>query len=172
MNTLLIFAYGSNMLISRLRERVPSAKRLATAKLPGHALCWHKVSDDGSGKCDAFETRAEGAMIFGVVFEIAAAEKANLDRAEGLGHGYAEKQVIVETDDGPRSVQMYYATRIDPNVVPYDWYKAIVIAGARQNQLPSDYVTCLMAAKVKTDCDQARATRHFALVAQAAPVVG
>lgn len=54
--TFLNFAYGSNMLTDRLRERVPSARPVAVARLAGHSLRWHKVSIDGSGKCDAEAT--------------------------------------------------------------------------------------------------------------------
>ena len=53
---MLYFAYGSNMLTARLRERMPSCKPLGIAKLPGHALRFHKRSKDQSGKCNAFAT--------------------------------------------------------------------------------------------------------------------
>jgi len=51
--TILYFAYGSNMLSARLQERAPSATAIAIGKISGHRLCWHKRSRDGSGKCDA-----------------------------------------------------------------------------------------------------------------------
>ena len=50
--TFLNFAYGSNLLTYCLRERVPSARPVTVARLAGHSLRWHKVSMDGSGKCD------------------------------------------------------------------------------------------------------------------------
>jgi gamma-glutamylcyclotransferase len=50
------FAYGSNMSLSRLRERVPSAEAVGCFSLNGHDLRFHKLSKDGSGKCDAFFT--------------------------------------------------------------------------------------------------------------------
>lgn len=46
------FAYDSNMLSARLRERAPSARALGVAVLRVHELKWHKVAKDGSGKCD------------------------------------------------------------------------------------------------------------------------
>jgi gamma-glutamylcyclotransferase len=61
--TFLNFAYGSNMLSARLRERVPSARPAGTACLPGFSLRWHKVSVDGSGKCNVVEVATPGACV-------------------------------------------------------------------------------------------------------------
>lgn len=61
--TFLNFAYGSNMLTARLRERVSSARPVGTACLPGFSLRWHKVSVDRSGKCDVVEDATPGACV-------------------------------------------------------------------------------------------------------------
>lgn len=53
------FAYGSNMCSGRLSERV-SCTFVAVARLAGHQLRFHKVSKDGSSKCDAFHTAGRG----------------------------------------------------------------------------------------------------------------
>ena len=81
------FAYGSNMCTERLRRRVPSAVPLRIAKLLNHSLRFHKRSDDGSGKSDAHFTGEPTDMVWGVIFEIVARQKRNLDQAEGLGYG-------------------------------------------------------------------------------------
>jgi gamma-glutamylcyclotransferase len=49
------FAYGSNMCSGRLRARV-TCDFVTTAKLAGYQLRFHKLSRDGSSKCDAFRT--------------------------------------------------------------------------------------------------------------------
>ena len=56
MRRICTFAYGSNMLTARLRERVSSAAAVGIGRLPGHVLKWHKRSRDGSGKCDIEST--------------------------------------------------------------------------------------------------------------------
>ena len=71
--TVLNFAYGSNMLLARIRERVPSARPLGVAVLRGHRLFWHKAGRDGSGKCDVVESNDTDAAVFGVLYEIARA---------------------------------------------------------------------------------------------------
>lgn len=123
MNSLFYFAYGSNMSTPRLTARVPSAHAVSVA-LPGHRFRFHKRSRDGSAKCDIAPGDALHDSVYGVVFELLAAQKPALDRAEGLGHGYAQKSVsVVDRNGGLRNAFVYYATRIDPGVRPYHWYK-------------------------------------------------
>lgn len=50
MDTFLYFAYGSNMLTSRLLARCRSAKTVGLATCLGHRLTFEKRSIDGSGK--------------------------------------------------------------------------------------------------------------------------
>jgi gamma-glutamylcyclotransferase len=88
------FAYGSNMSTPRLRERVPSCQFTTNAKLLRYQLRFHKRSKDESSKCNAFHTGEDTDIVWGVIFNILAAEKKALDRAEGLGSGYDEKQWI------------------------------------------------------------------------------
>jgi hypothetical protein len=64
---MLYFSYGSNMSIKRFLKRIPSAKRIAVAKLSYHELKFHKKSTkDGSGKCDIAETHNPDKIFFGV----------------------------------------------------------------------------------------------------------
>jgi len=157
------FAYGSNMLWRRIRARVPSARPLGTAILHGHRLQWHKSGRDGSGKCDVVPTTEAGHAVHGVLYEMLAAEKPALDRAEGLGTDYDEKQVEVEARHGPVTAWVYHAMRTDPTMRPYGWYKAIVLAGAREHSLPDDYVARLDAALAIDDPDAERHAAHIAL---------
>ena len=157
------FAYGSNMLWRRIQARVPSARPLGPAILHGHRLQWHKSGRDGSGKCDVVPTTEAGHLVHGVLYEMLGAEKPALDRAEGLGTDYDEKQVEVQGRDGPVTAWVYLAMRIDPQARPYAWYKAIVLAGAREHGLPDDYVAALDAALAIDDPDAARHAAHIAL---------
>jgi gamma-glutamylcyclotransferase len=140
------FAYGSNMLARRLQERAPSARPIGTGLLRGHALRWHKVGRDLSGKCDILSTGDPGDVVHGVLYELSLGDKPALDAAEGLGAGYEEKEVDIQTPTGVVRAHVYYATHIDPAVVPYTWYKALVVAGAQQHALPAEYISKLLAA--------------------------
>ena len=160
---ILNFAYGSNMLLRRLRERAPSARRVGGGVLTGHRLCWHKVGQDASGKCDVVATGDPGDSVHGVLYEISATDKPELDRAEGLGKGYAEKRVVVQTDSGPCDAWVYYATATDPRLRPFSWYRALVVAGAKENALPAAYVEMLETAPVVHDARTERHARYLAL---------
>ncbi len=135
------FAYGSNMSIARLRERISSAVSFGCHALKKHDLRFHKSSKDGSGKCDAFFTDNEEDTIFGVLFEINSSEKSALDRAEGLGFGYDEKEVtVIANDDSLIQAITYIATNIDESLMPYSWYVNHVLVGANETSFPEDYV--------------------------------
>lgn len=161
--TFLNFAYGSNMLSARLRERVPSARPAGTACLPGFSLRWHKVSVDGSGKCNVVEDATPGACVWGVVFAIDFAQKDSLDKAEGLGNGYGSREVSVMLGGATLTAQAYVATRTDAAYLPYDWYKALVVAGAREHVLPPDYVAVLEAQPCTVDANEERRRKNLLL---------
>jgi hypothetical protein len=136
------FAYGSNMSTARLRQRMPSCRPLGIATLPGHSLRFHKRSTDKSGKCNAFAGGNDSSVI-GVLFSFDPAERANLDKAEGVGSGYEHAMVTVINEKGRRrKVLTYRATPdyIDDSLRPYSWYKDFVLAGGREHGLPPDYV--------------------------------
>ena len=142
---MLYFAYGSNMLTSRMVKRVPSAKKVTIATLPGHKLMFHKVSVDGTGKCDIMPVDT-GDTVYGVVYWIPRGEKRYLDRAEGLHYGYETKRLTVYTPDGQRMrVFAYYATDVDVSYKPSKAYKRLVVKGAHEHQLPADYIAKLQA---------------------------
>ena len=157
------FAYGSNMCSRRLRERTPSARPIGIGRLVGHKLMWHMAGGDGSAKCDVVETGRDSDEVWGVLYEIAASEKPFLDAAEGLGHSYHCKQVAVLAADGQVQAETYCALTIDAERIPYDWYHAYVLAGAREHGLPSDYAAALEALAVLEDADAERRRKNLAL---------
>ncbi|MER8472747.1 gamma-glutamylcyclotransferase [Mesorhizobium sp. M1328] len=162
--TITAFAYGSNMLTARLRERCPSARPLGVAELRGYELRWHKRSrKDGSSKCDVIQSTSAGASVFGVLYEIAVSEKADLDRAEGLRSGYDEAEVKLHTAGGEIAAVAYVATDIDPDLKPYSWYHAFVLAGAREHRLPETYVNILQSVVATQDPDRTRHDRNMLL---------
>ena len=151
---LLYFAYGSNMSTRRLASRVASARAIAVARLPAHALRFHKQGRDGSAKCDACYTGSERDVVHGVVFGIAVDEKPLLDEQEGLGNGYEEKTARVTGVQGEHlQVVTYVATRIDASLRPLHWYKEHVLRGAVEHRLPEDYIAAIRAIESCADPD-------------------
>jgi gamma-glutamylcyclotransferase len=159
------------MSYARLAQRTPSARRLGVAELAGHRLRFHKVGHlDGSGKCDAEPTGLEGDRVIGVVYEIEAREKPLLDHHEGVGKGYVVEQVTVTFTDGTDcSAFIYIATRTDPSIKPFHWYKQHVTRGARENSLPPDYIKMLEGVSSIDDPDPQRHARETALYNEGTP---
>jgi len=146
MSSIVYFAYGSNMSTPRIKRRIESATVVSTARLYEHALRFHKKSIDGSAKCDIQHTRHPQDIVFGVIFEIHRREKHVLDRYEGLGSGYEEKQVTTFLPDGRvTTATTYYATHIDASLKPYHWYKEHVLRRAREHALPAEHIAAIEA---------------------------
>lgn len=156
------FAYGSNMSLSRFKKRVPSAKFLGCHRLTKHDLRFHKTSKDGSGKCDAYLTSDPHDVVYGALFEIDPIEKTALDKAEGLGFGYDQKQVVVTSnDDSLIEAVTYIASTIDDTLKPYSWYMNHVLVGAHEISLPVNYIqTKISSIETTEDCNRERDARE------------
>src|SRR5713226_7241121 len=132
---MLTFGYGSNMCYGRMRFRVPHAERVAVARLIGYSFRFHKRSKkDGSAKADAFQTNTDSDCVWGVIFEVPSTEKAALDQAEGLDHGYREESVRVIDLTGRHYETLIYvatAAAIESNLRPYTWYRRHIVEGAK-----------------------------------------
>lgn len=158
------FAYGSNMLPSRLLERCPSAKPIGVALAANVGLEFSKISKDGSGK--ATLAPLSGSTVPGVIFTIDTAERAALDKHEGLGLGYRRDDAFsVRALNSGEIVEAstYLATSRDPELIPFDWYLATVIAGALHHGIAEDHVSLLQGTEFVEDTDIDRKTRSAAI---------
>ncbi|WP_170207075.1 gamma-glutamylcyclotransferase family protein [Roseinatronobacter monicus] len=158
------FAYGSNMLPARFINRCRSAKLIGTGIARDFRLDFTKQSKDGSGK--AALRAAPGAHVPGVIFEVDLAERSTLDQHEGFG--YRREDAFVVEDSVPGSTRMtntYLATLSDPQVKPFDWYLATVIAGAMFHKMDDAHVAALRGIAFIEDTDKERKTRAAAIAA-------
>lgn len=162
------FAYGSNMLVARIRaaDRAPSARPISVGALPEHALRFHKRGADGSGKCTIIDTGRGRDVVYGVLFEIEPADRPRLHEAEGLGDGYRVRHVGVRTPRGPRTAYTYRAQPgwIDETLRPFAWYRDLVLAGAREHGLPGSYLETLAKVPARVDPHRRRARSHRQLL--------
>lgn len=153
-------AYGSNLHPRRLGRRIASAQLLGTGSLPDWSLCFHKLSVDASGKC-SIQQGSSGVHF--AVYEISESDKEILDRIEGVGSGYD----LVNLDIPGFGQCFSYAaseTHIDDALDPYDWYQALVLAGAHALSFPRDYVEGIAAVRACRDPDSARHREMWNLV--------
>jgi len=158
---LLYFAYGSNLHPARLAARLATPRLLGTARLDGHGLRFHKRGRDGSGKCSIVPG---SACVHGAVYALDAADKLALDDIEGVGTGYASVEVDLP-GFGTASTYVALPGAVDDALQPFDWYLAHVVAGARFQRFPADYLAALGAVVARPDPDPTRAHAQAQLLA-------
>lgn len=141
-NTLHYLAFGSNLHPYRLIQRVPNARFITTTRLDGHRVSFSKLSHDGSSKCNLATSELVESAAHVAIYEMPRAEKYLLDTAEGLGKGYDQARYRVKIADAEYDVFAYAAaeTHLVRGLQPYDWYKSMVIEGARYHGFPQDYI--------------------------------
>ena len=164
MTKLHYFAYGSNLHPLRLRERVPSACVIGVIEAKGLKLTFSKRSEDHSGKCNVFQSGNPGDVVFGVVYEIDSKEKRALDEAESKGHGYNEQFLSCDINGLSFEPFTYVADSkyVDSALRPYEWYKQLVIEGAKYHLLPEEYISSLEAVFAVPDPDSKRSAKNMA----------
>lgn len=161
------FAYGSNMLCARIRDRCSSVEPIGVAELKGFKLRWHKRSKkDGSGKCDIVSASTSKTRVFGVLYRVAMRQKCLLDKAEGLEQGYAEIEIEVLCKGERIAATAYQATDIDHSLKPYSWYHALVVAGAKEHCLPAEYISRLETVATQEDLNRARHNKNMRLIGE------
>jgi len=153
-------AYGSNLHPLRLTERASSARLIATSFLPNWSLHFHKRSKDGSGKCNILPG---GDGIHVAIFDISVEDKLLLDKIEGLGRGYSETLLSIP-DIGECVTYVAQQSHIDGSLAPYDWYKELVLMGARAHGFPDDYSQRISSLRAIEDPDPNRRAKRWETV--------
>jgi gamma-glutamylcyclotransferase len=163
------FAYGSNLLPQRLQRRTPSARVVASALLPGHRLHFHKRGEDGSGKCNAYRTDDPQDQVFGIVYTLSQAERAELDRVEGPGYIAMPVEVLSAGQAISAFAYIARAETVVPDLLPFDWYRDLVLAGARRHEFDDHYIRrWIESLPVQADPDPTRSIYAREILAEAA----
>lgn len=161
MSLLRYLAYGSNLHPERLRRRVPSAQLEDRVCLPGWRLTFHKRGYDGSGKGHMVATGMVSDQVWCAVYTFPASERGPLDEAE---RGYGITELILP--DGSRAfTYLALPERIDTAALPYDWYRDLIVAGARFLEVPEAYISAIESHDVIADPDAARDADNRSLLA-------
>lgn len=139
------FSYGSNLHPVRLMQRVPSAELIGATEHPNHKLTFHKKSSDDSSKCNMFHSGDESDLVYGAIYRLKSEHKNVLDRFEGKGYGYIDNQIILKHNGNQYRCFTYLAqqSHIVDNLKPYNWYKTLVILGAKYLEFPGSYISSI-----------------------------
>lgn len=136
---ILYFAYGSNMCTKRLYSRIGSARARGQGFVTDKTVLFNKRSADGSGKANL--SFSPGRTAWGVLYEIETHDVNTLDRVEG---GYDRVLVQVYRPTGDLVVAVtYVSTRLTKEPAASEWYKRLIIQGAREHNLPREYIAYL-----------------------------
>lgn len=119
-----------------------------------------------SGAAEGGALAGGPATAYGVVFTIDASDRRRLDRAEGAGAGYHAETLVVRCRDNDLDVFTYMADEaaVKPELLPFDWYRDLVVAGALEHGLPRDCVGRLRDVPVVEDPDVSRSDREKAVL--------
>lgn len=155
------------MLPARLVARCASARVVGQADAPGWRVAFWKQGQDGSGKATLIADPS--AHTPGMLFEIARGDLPALDRAEGAGAGYDRRdRLLVRAEGTDLDAVSYVAPEPRPGLLPFDWYLALVVAGAQLGGLPDGHIAALREQDWRADPQADRPGRHEGLRALAA----
>jgi len=150
----------------RLRARLPSVCAAEGARLANFRLTFDKRGRDGSGKCNIAAT--PDAWLFGVLFRLPETALIALDTIEGSGYArVAVRPVGLDSGCGYRAWCYRAPARARvPGLAPFDWYRALVVAGARMHRLPNVYIQDLQCTPTRNDPNRFRHRRGQRILAQ------
>ena len=130
------FAYGSNMSRALMRRRCPGARGLGPARLDGWRFA---IMREGYASI----MPAPGAAVHGVLWRLTPRDLAALNAYESLDRRlYVRRILPVVTDGRRRSALVYVAPGRAPGR-PQPGYQELVVAAAREWELPETYVATL-----------------------------
>lgn len=111
---------------------------LGPARTHGRRLECNKHGRDGSGKANLME--AAGETVWGVLYRLSRHQLDTLDRFEG---GYTRAELEVHAADATHRAWTYVSLRLTEDPRPFDWYKELMLAGAREHGLPDEWLARL-----------------------------
>ena len=130
----LYFAYGSNMLSSRINERIGKVKRVGTHRLRGYRLSFNCGSNKGFGSvANLIKTGDMNDYVEGVVYSLTPKQLKTLDLYEGAPQFY--NRVIEEYQARPMTMYVCFneAYRSADGMRPE--YFNILVQGCIENNL-------------------------------------
>lgn len=156
------FVYGPEM-HPLIGPATPGCSLLGPASLTRHSLRFHTRSADPrdeSGKCDAYYTGRVSDVVHGIVFRMNEQRIAQMERSS---EGYRAIDVRVCLQAGMADVRTLVADSewVDPSLLPFDWYLALIGSGARIHGLPAGYQSRLRSVATRVDPDRKRTARFL-----------
>jgi hypothetical protein len=140
----LLFEYGSNMIHSRLTERLENVEVIGVGRLPNWHFEFYKIGPKGNAKCQ-IERGETGDCVYGVLYRLTVEDLQNLDSFTELTRQYFEDPipVIMTNPDGSIDTVDAITYSVEEFTDPFHPavdYEDAILRGAKQNHLPQAYV--------------------------------
>jgi hypothetical protein len=133
---MLHFAYGSNMSRALMGARCPGAEALGTATLAGWRFV---INPEGFGSI----APRQGSLVHGVLWRLTARDLVAVNAYESIDTGlYFRRRLPVRCGGRQATALVYIASRQGEGR-PRPGYIALVVAAAREWELPGAYVRTL-----------------------------
>ncbi len=141
---MIYFSYGSFLDSATLRKQCPKAEYLGKALLPNWEIQFNFMSRTYNGGVTGIEP-AVAKLVRGVLYEVSDEEILHLDTIEGVPEGIYYRQTILVVDEGGRPVRAatYRTTNPRGPFKPTKRYLGLMVNGAREHGLDSDYLKWL-----------------------------
>ena len=133
---MLHFAYGANMSRAIVRRHAAGAHPLGAAELPGHRFV---ITADGYASVEPLAAQS----VHGVLWCITPRDRVTLDAWENLGGGLYRAEMLPVRCAGRRMPALVYLARPAGQGRPKPGYMELVIAAAREWELPDAYIRSL-----------------------------
>lgn len=161
---MILFAYASNMNVNEFAETVPSAKKIAKARLTGYSFIFNKTADDGSSKANIIASTETDACVWGVLIEYNGSEKENFFNPTGWSSDFELTPVNCVAENGELYKAEAFTAKphaVNDFILPYDWYQAKIIKLLREQAFPEEYILTISLMPHKVDPDEKRRARRM-----------
>lgn len=125
MDKKLYIAYGSNLNLSQMASRCPTAKVLGTSEMKGWRLLFRGAHAGAVATVEPFK----GSSVPVIVWEITPADEAALDRYEGWPFLYRKENVKVKLNGKSVTAMVYIMNDGRPLGQPSCYYYSTILEG-------------------------------------------
>lgn len=148
----LYFAYGANLNPEIMKRRCPDSSFMAVAYSCDYILkftkCLKRDKSWGKGSWVADMALSLNDKVWGAIYKVSEKDLENLDKSEGVRFptGYKRvKQLVIVEKSNPLCVDVwtYLVNKKQGEGRPSKLYMAAILEGAREHQLPEDYIKFL-----------------------------
>ena len=133
----LVFTYGPDAVVGRMSDRIVGTKFVGTALLHEHRLVFNKPNVKKKGEGLANLEKAEGAKVFGLVFEV---PNPQMELLDGFFGGYGRKTVKVTMKGEEMDAETWFARRTAPRLKPSKHSIAETKRGLEENAAPRTFI--------------------------------